>query len=634
MSRTRDNFSDTRYPQCNCSLVSTTSCEAALRFDANSFYPADDSLRTKYKDDNRIVYFALINTWYALLKEAANAPVPELIAQLSNGLLPLIAAAQETADAIIRQQPLPVNVFRLVVFDAANADSESIRIALQALRYPKRFSPFVTDALEAQNLQEFRNRNNRAKMLNRKELPYWLCSRVKDVIHTVLADYTVGMAATSFTRFAALPKGATAEGAKTPYQKLICVERELPLYLYPYNVGVVTGDVASDHYCKVVTVPKSYKTRRVIAEEQCYRQTVMYGFFLQLDRCIERATGKYGTAGRVTLHDQTRNQKMAREGSVSGKYATIDLSAASDSVLATLVRQTFPAPIVQEWDAWRSDYALIDGKKALLHLYSTMGSRLTFPIETILFWAIACVAVEEAALLLEQPFTVDDISVYGDDCVVPTWSYDTFVDFLEMLGFIVNNDKSFYDGVFRESCGCDYYAGYDISSKYYPRQPMALVNGEICSPSADVLAQLLSLQHRLVGHREANAFLIELILQYEPQMTTSPVGSDHIDIWSDYVPVSTRNVPLYEFYDREGGIRGMRHIGDHPDIQREYHYVQTTSYANKTQDQSARLAYATFLQEGPYYASPLDELLRVSTSRTDVGSLESQGKTKLVRRLL
>jgi len=53
--------------------------------------------------------------------------------------------------------------------------------------------------------------------------------------------------------------------------------------------------------------------------------------------------------------------------------------------------------------------------------------------------------------------------VYGDDIIVPAQHAESVSETLEAFGFKVNSRKSFWTGLFRESCGKDYYKGIDVT---------------------------------------------------------------------------------------------------------------------------------------------------------------------------
>jgi len=68
---------------------------------------------------------------------------------------------------------------------------------------------------------------------------------------------------------------------------------------------------------KVVTVPKNSKTDRIIAIEPTMNMYIQKG----LGGCIRNCLRRVG----VDLNDQTKNQRLAREGSLSGSLCTLDL---------------------------------------------------------------------------------------------------------------------------------------------------------------------------------------------------------------------------------------------------------------------------------------------------------------------
>jgi len=161
---------------------------------------------------------------------------------------------------------------------------------------------------------------------------------------------------------------------------------------------------------------------------------------------------------------------MAKEGSLYGELATLDLSEASDRVLylhvqALLAR--FPS-FAGAVDACRSRKAeLPSGEVVPLAKFASMGSALCFPMETSVFLTIIFMSIAEA---LDTPLTEKMIKsfsgkvrVFGDDIIVPVDFVDHVIHNLEAFGLKVNMNKSFWKGKFRESCGKDYYGGADVS---------------------------------------------------------------------------------------------------------------------------------------------------------------------------
>lgn len=54
------------------------------------------------------------------------------------------------------------------------------------------------------------------------------------------------------------------------------------------------------------------------------------------------------------------------------------------------------------------------------------------------------------------------ISVYGDDIIVPVDEARSLINYLSILGFQTNVDKTYLSGNFRESCGGDFLNGIDV----------------------------------------------------------------------------------------------------------------------------------------------------------------------------
>jgi hypothetical protein len=170
----------------------------------------------------------------------------------------------------------------------------------------------------------------------------------------------------------------------------------------------------------------------------------------------------------IDLKDQSRNQSLARKGSIDGTLATIDLSMASDCISSGLVWSLLPFEWASLLDTFRSSevtYKPMGARKdqeitVQLEKFSSMGNAYTFELESLLFYSLAFATC--------QYLGVDtcNLSVYGDDIIIASEAYDLLKDVLEYCGFLLNEKKSFATGPFRESCGADYYKGIDIRPYY------------------------------------------------------------------------------------------------------------------------------------------------------------------------
>jgi hypothetical protein len=208
---------------------------------------------------------------------------------------------------------------------------------------------------------------------------------------------------------------------------------------------------------QTIFVPKSYKTFRTISMEPSSLQYFQQGVWKVIDQYVR--SHPY-LRRRIDFHDEGRNRALAQKGSIDGSYATIDLSAASDSVGYDLVKRVFKGTwLLRYIVATRSSQTLLPtGSTVSLRKFAPMGSALCFPIETILFAAI-CAHVTRGLGVS------GDFSVYGDDIIVPLNCTDRLIRVLMNLGFRVNLKKSFTSETchYRESCGGEYLSGFDVT---------------------------------------------------------------------------------------------------------------------------------------------------------------------------
>jgi len=218
---------------------------------------------------------------------------------------------------------------------------------------------------------------------------------------------------------------------------------------------------------RVVLVPKTPKTPRIIAiEPVCmqYMQQALLRSFLDAFRKDDILPGIIG------FRDQPPNQQLAKEGSLTGTLATLDLSEASDRVSNLHVQLLFRRHhlLAEAVGATRSLKADVRGH-GVIHLakFASMGSAMTFAMEAVVFTTIIFMVLGR---LQSRRMTRKDVKsflgkvrVYGDDLIVPNDIAPDVVEGLEAYGYKVNSSKSFWSGSFRESCGKEYFKGHDVS---------------------------------------------------------------------------------------------------------------------------------------------------------------------------
>jgi len=196
------------------------------------------------------------------------------------------------------------------------------------------------------------------------------------------------------------------------------------------------------------TVPKT-----AWIDRPCAKEPSLNGFYqLGLGRIL-KARLKY--AGLDLFGGKIVHMRKAQEASASGRFATIDLSSASDTMCKALVKLLLPEAWYDALASLRSPTTKVAEKTFYLEKFSSMGNGFTFELETLVFTAI-CMACGPDLL----PGV--DLFVYGDDIIVPCEFADDVIAALKFFGFKPNPKKTFSKGPFRESCGGDFFNGVGV----------------------------------------------------------------------------------------------------------------------------------------------------------------------------
>lgn len=194
-------------------------------------------------------------------------------------------------------------------------------------------------------------------------------------------------------------------------------------------------------------VPKNYKTDRSIVIEPSLNGYIQKGIGTILKQKL--------LAVGVDLRDQSVNRERARISSVDGRYATIDLSAASDSIAHNLVMELLPIPWFELLSSCRTDSVTYQSNTFALEKFSSMGNGYTFELESLIFWALSFGISRLHSLRF-------DVTVYGDDIICNPELASRISEIFPQFGFKVNDSKSYFNGNFRESCGFDALLGVDV----------------------------------------------------------------------------------------------------------------------------------------------------------------------------
>lgn len=332
--------------------------------------------------------------------------------------------------------------------------------------------------------------NHRFKMLHRDPARFSDRSRVTSVLHRAqrkIADILGVVPSLDRFQFEFGPgantnvKGALACPRAKLSVALECSSNLTPtvgrfLDEVPHWVALHAVSESEDSYTshvavapgKVVFVPKNAKTDRSIVVEPLLNSFFQKGVGSYMKTRLSRSG--------INLYDQSINQRLAALGSVTGEVATVDLSMASDCLAIEVVASLLPFDWFDLLDQLRSSEVTVpprvsealksdlsDGRPLRLEKFSSMGNGYTFELESTIFYGLCFAVCEELQV-------VPEVSVYGDDLIVPVKTFDLLKEVLAFCGFSINTEKSFCTGSFRESCGADYFHGFDIRPFYLKTQ--------------------------------------------------------------------------------------------------------------------------------------------------------------------
>lgn len=212
---------------------------------------------------------------------------------------------------------------------------------------------------------------------------------------------------------------------------------------------------------RFTTVPKDALKDRGI----CVEPSINLFFQLGIGKLIRESLRRIG----IDLDNgQQIHRQVACEASLTGQYATVDLSNASDTVCRNLVKLLLPDLWHEALTTLRSPFTVIDGRDVFLEKFSSMGNGFTFELETLIFLGLAVVATRHAGV---DPIPGVNVFVYGDDIIVPAQASRGLLAILRFCGFTPNEKKTFTTGWFRESCGGDFYRGVPVRAHYLKEFP-------------------------------------------------------------------------------------------------------------------------------------------------------------------
>jgi len=259
-------------------------------------------------------------------------------------------------------------------------------------------------------------------------------------------------------------------GLESALRYILGDDYDILLHRYVIDVaawekGKAEHELASIDYSEQLFVAKDVNSVRTIFREPNAKMYGQQGVRAMLEDAITRSP----YAQLTTIRDQGKNQQSCFLAAEDGEYVTIDLSAASDMVGQDLVLQIFDDDFLVPIFGTKTNLSLLaDGTFYVPHRIAGMGNACIFPLQCIIFGTVVMLAnyLGSAGLdVVEYISGRDQVHpdriyvkkydcVYGDDIIVHANQAEATMSLLTALGFIVNEDKSFYGSrVLRESCG-------------------------------------------------------------------------------------------------------------------------------------------------------------------------------------
>jgi len=240
-----------------------------------------------------------------------------------------------------------------------------------------------------------------------------------------------------------------------PFGEYLC---GMPTYVWQHIVQFYGEIQEREHILsRLVAVPKDSRGPRLICVHPKESVWIQQGCRRLLERAI--TSPRCPAYGRINFHDQGVNGGLALSSSKSKEFCTLDLKEASDRISCKLVQYLFGDYAYRYISCSRaSRVKLLDDRVIELRKWAPMGNALTFPVQSLIFYALV-----RAGIRARYGTNCNDVYVFGDDILFPVKYYDGAVNALVRSGLVPNTAKTFRHGLFRESCGVDAFNGIDVT---------------------------------------------------------------------------------------------------------------------------------------------------------------------------
>jgi len=301
---------------------------------------------------------------------------------------------------------------------------------------------------------------------------------------------------------------------------------------------------------RICLVPKDFKGPRLISAECAVNQYLQQG---QMKKMMDYFQYHWLLRRSIRLEDQTFNRSIAASSFNNG-LATLDLSNASDTLSVPLFWFLFSGvpKLRRLLMCTRSDFARFEQLLIKITSFAPMGSATCFPVETLIFWALAMASVRinrpssptfpgcttsnssvHQRKYLDWREISSSVAVFGDDIVIPVDCLETLTSTLSSIGCSPNLSKTCWKTPFRESCGGEWFSGTSVTiirnRKYHYEEKKKIAHYPV----------LLDLQRKFYakGYKSTSDLLRKLAEEIWPIYVRSfqeiPVDANLQDIPSD-----------------------------------------------------------------------------------------------------
>lgn len=613
-------------------FVTYQQAQSVCRYDSNIVANGDAT----FVSANSFQYFVAINTWCTLIEDICGKLIATTISRYIRrwGLLQVIDEASQTANEMLRALAaeddgwMTNSLAQLLIGDG----EIEVDQLLEVCRFLKRFT--VSNACKLRETTEKKFLECLARTNWRKEVKRVYDEYIdRDPLPAIpRSPYVVSIRKffkqlfpeKKFKKFLAeapikFSNGVCSDGKNLRDKLRVLGKQQASIELgmnYPIGLGDTPYEKYSQPEVTVTTVPKNYKTYRTIAPESVYVAVHMQRVLYALEKCMRQSKFHH----MFDVHDQEPNRHKAFLGSIDDEaWVTYDLTSASDSIARHYMHDFLPDWVWEAISPFLATAIIVGGKKYAPSIFLTSGNPCTFILEGALFVGLCLEARAIHMVFCPDEAFPDDPQVFGDDILVPYAYSEEVQNILEQHNFIVNIDKSFTSGHYRESCGVEYYYGYPTHSDYWPRKEVSKRDG-----IERVVATLCDLQHRLFRYTTLRTYLEEMVLELYPKMTYSLVGSDSFDLWSQLPVNAMVCAPFGPVRNPKKGSLALQEptattllTKYTPDVVgRSRHVVLKQKGELKLQQSDAErlevYLYYQYLSHGPQFADKLSELLNVS----------------------